>query len=153
MKIIFVCTGNTCRSPMAEALLVEKLKDGNMDAEVDSCGTSVYQSESINPKAVQALRTVGISYFEHQSRQLDKTDIQSADLVLTMTQQQKFSIVKAYADYKYKVFTISEYTRDSKDDVTDPYGKSQIFYNFCVNELKQLVEELYEILKEQMEQV
>ena len=153
MKIVFVCTGNTCRSPMAEALMVARAGAGNLDVVADSCGISVYESEDINPKAVQALSTVGISGFEHKSRQLEKADIQSADIVLTMTQQQKFSITKVYSEYKYKVFTISEYTRDSKDDVTDPYGKSQIFYNFCVKELESLVDELCEIVKEQMEQI
>ncbi len=153
MKIVFVCTGNTCRSPMAEALMVARAGAGNLDIEVDSCGTSVYESEDINSKAVQALYSIGISGFEHRSRQLDKNDIQSADIVLTMTQQQKFSITKVYSEYKYKIFTICEYTRDSKDDVTDPYGKSQIFYNFCVKELQTLVDELYEIVKEQMEQI
>ncbi len=153
MKIVFVCTGNTCRSPMAEALMVARAGAGNVDIEVDSCGTSVYERERINPKAVQALCSIGISGFEHLSRQLDKNDIQSADIVLTMTQQQKFCITKVYSEYKYKIFTISEYTRDSKDDVTDPYGKSQIFYNFCVKELETLVDELYEIVREQMEQI
>ncbi len=152
MKIVFVCTGNTCRSPMAQALMQARAA-GNLDIKVDSCGTSVYQSEGINHKAEQALSSVGITAFEHSSRQLDKTDIDSADIVLTMTQHQKISITKVYPEYKYKVFTICEYTRDSKDDVTDPYGKSQIFYNFCVNELKVLVDELYEIIKEQMEQI
>lgn len=150
MKIVFVCTGNTCRSPMAEALMKAKTNSENIDIQVDSCGTGVYESESVNTKAINALATLGIKDFEHKSRQLTAQDIYSADIVLTMTQQQKLSITKVYSEYKYKIFTISEYTRDSKDDVTDPYGKSQIFYNFCVNEISKLVDELFEIVKEQM---
>lgn len=151
MKVVFVCTGNTCRSPMAEALMKSKLQHYELDITVDSCGTNVYESEPVNHKAVEALKNLGIEYCIHNSRQIDKNDVETADVILTMTQQQKYSIIKVYSDYKYKVFTINEYSRDCKDDVTDPYGKSQIFYNFCVNELNTLVDELIEIFKEQME--
>ena len=151
MKIIFVCTGNTCRSPMAQALFEKKAAEGNLDIQIESRGTSVYSDELINPKAVEALESVGITGFEHTAQQLTKQDILNSDIILTMTQQQKISITKVYPHYKYKIFTISEYATDSKDDVTDPYGKSQIFYNFCVNEISKLVDVLYDIIKEQME--
>ena len=151
MKVIFVCTGNTCRSPKAEALMKSKNQQNKLDISVESCGTNVYESEPVNRKAVEALKTLGVTCLIHNSRQIDKSDLDSADVILTMTQQQKYSITKVYSDYKYKVFTINEYARDSKNDVTDPYGKSQIFYNFCVNELNVLVDELVEIFKEQME--
>lgn len=151
MKIIFVCTGNTCRSPMAQALFAKKVAEGNLPIEVESRGTSVYNDEVINPKAIEALATMGINDFEHIARGLSKEDLETADIILTMTQQQKFSIVKIFPNYKYKVFTLSEYTIDSNDDISDPYGKSQIFYNFCVAEIDKLVDSLYEIVKEQME--
>ena len=151
MKIIFVCTGNTCRSHMAQALFAKKVAEGNLPVEVESRGTSVYSDEVINPKAIEALSTVGIRGFEHTAQSLSKEDLDHADIILTMTQQQKMSITKIYPNYKYKVFTLTEYVTDSKDDISDPYGKSQIFYNFCVAELGKLVDGLYEIVKEQME--
>ena len=151
MKIIFVCTGNTCRSPMAQALFERKVAEGKLSIEVDSRGTSVYSDEVINPKAIEALSTVGINGFEHTAQSLTKEDIDDADVILTMTQQQKYSITKIYPNYKYKVFTLAEYATDSKDDISDPYGKSQIFYNFCVAEIGKLVDVLYEVIKEQME--
>ena len=151
MKIIFVCTGNTCRSPMAQALFAKKVAEGNLPVEVESRGTSVYGDEVINPRAVEALATVGITGVEHTARQLTKEDILDADIILTMTQQQKFSITKIFSDYKFKVFTLAEYVMDSNDDISDPFGKSQIFYNFCIGEIGKFVDELYEIVKEQME--
>ena len=151
MKIIFVCTGNTCRSPMAQALFEKKALSEGLDICVESRGTNVYDDEVINPKAIEALAGVGIIGFTHDAQQLSKQDLEEADVVLTMTHQQKFYINKIFPDYKYKVFTICEYTTDSNNDVSDPYGKSQIFYNFCVNELSTLVDGLYEIIREQME--
>ncbi len=151
MKIIFVCTGNTCRSPMAQALFAKKVAQGNLPVEVESRGTNVYSDEVINPKAIEALSSMGIKGFEHKAQSLTKEDLDNADIILTMTQQQKFSIIKIYPNYKYKVFTLPEYAVDSKDDISDPYGKSQIFYNFCVTEIGKLVDVLYDIIKEQME--
>lgn len=151
MKITFVCTGNTCRSPMAEALLAKKLKAGGINAEVQSRGLSVHSNESVNPKACEALSTLGIYNFNHNAMQLELSDIASSDIVLTMTQQQKRQLIKLYPNDKYKIFTLSEYAADSLDDITDPFGKSQVFYNYCCSELSALIDLLYDEIKEQMQ--
>lgn len=150
MKIIFVCTGNTCRSPMAEAILKKMVYAEKLDVQVESRGTSVYSEEPINPKSAEALATIGINNVSHRAKQISKADIEESDIVLTMTQQHKLSLVKTHPDYRYKIFTLSEYAMDSRDDISDPFGKSQIFYNFCVQEIKKLVEALFEEIKEQL---
>lgn len=150
MKIIFVCTGNTCRSPMAEAILKKMVYNENLDVVVESRGTSVYSEDPINPKSVQALATIGIFNVMHRARQIMKTDIEESDIVLTMTQQHKLALLKTYPDFRYKIFTLAEYAVDSRDDISDPFGKSQIFYNFCLQEIKKLVEALFEEIKEQI---
>ena len=150
MKITFVCTGNTCRSPMAEAILTDLVQKNKMDIDVISRGLSVYESETINPKASQALCNMGINGFTHVSKQIDFEDVLTSDLILTMTQQHKATLSKAYDEEKYKIFTLLEYISNSKDDISDPYGKSQIFYNFCSEELKKYIDILFEELKEQV---
>lgn len=150
MKIIFVCTGNTCRSPMAEAILRKMVYAENLDVIVESRGTSVYSEDPINPKSAEALATIGISNVVHKAKQIMKNDIEESDIVLTMTQQHKLALLKTYPDFRYKIFTLAEYAEDSRDDISDPFGKSQIFYNFCVQEIKKLVESLFEEIKEQL---
>ena len=150
MKIIFVCTGNTCRSPMAEAILKKMVSSHGLDVQVESRGTSVYSDDPINPKSAEALATIGIKNVIHKAKQISKTDIEESDIILTMTQQHKLSLVKTYPDYRYKIFTLSEYAADSRDDISDPFGKSQIFYNFCIQEIKKFVEALFEVNKEQL---
>ncbi len=150
MRITFVCTGNTCRSPMAEALLADRLKQSSLDVTVQSRGLSVHSNETMSPKACEALSAHGIDGFCHDAVQLSKGDIDESDIVLTMTQQQKRQLIRLYPGDRYKLFTLGEYASDSLDDITDPFGKSQVFYNFCCSEIAALVDLLFDEIKEQM---
>ncbi len=150
MRVTFVCTGNTCRSPMAEALLKKKCESENLDVKVFSRGTSVHSMDMINPKSLEALKLNGINDFTHTAQQINSDDVKNSDIVLTMTYNQKKELARLYPEQKYKIFTLSEYVLDSIEDITDPYGKSQIFYNFCLEEINKLIELLYEEIKEQI---
>ncbi len=152
MKILFVCTGNTCRSPMAEAIfnyLAQKHK--NFPFKAISRGLSVYVEESINPKADEALKSLGIMNTKHISRQISSDDIKTSELVLTMTQMQKETLQSYFKESKYKIATLLEYAADSKTDISDPFGKSQVVYNFCAKDLKDNITELINRLKEDYE--
>lgn len=86
MKIVFVCTGNICRSPMGEALLRHELATrGCDDVEVSSCGTWASTPQPATAHAVSVLQRRGIDLSEHRSRALDAAELESADLVLVMT--------------------------------------------------------------------
>ena len=149
MNILFVCTGNTCRSPMTEAIFNRIVSDRGISGfTADSRGISVYASDAVNPKAVNALETVGISGFEHVSQKISAEDVKNADLILAMTQMQKEMLITYYKDEKYKIFTIMEYIYNKKTDVDDPYGKSQVVYNICVKDLYTVVSDLVSHLEE-----
>lgn len=86
MKIVFVCTGNICRSPMGEALLRHELAQrGCDDVEVSSCGTWASAPQPATEHAVAVLGGRGIDLVPHRSRALDPSEIEGADLVLAMT--------------------------------------------------------------------
>ena len=86
MKIVFVCTGNICRSPMGEALLRHELAArGCDDVEVSSCGTWAAAPQPATAHAVSVLQGRGIDLTEHRSRALDAAELAGADLVLAMT--------------------------------------------------------------------
>jgi protein-tyrosine phosphatase len=86
MKIVFVCTGNICRSPMGEALLRHELAArGCDDVEVSSCGTWASAPQPATAHAVTVLEGRGIDLREHRSRGLDSAELEEADLVLAMT--------------------------------------------------------------------
>lgn len=144
-KIIFVCTGNTCRSPMAETLY--KSLETNSDIKVLSRGLIVLFSEPSNPKADTVLKSHNLELKDHISKGLKLSDLDDNTLVLTMTEKQKRSIMETFS-FKDNVYTIAEFVGES-GDVTDPYGGTLIDYEECYIELKRLVKKTVYKLNEE----
>ncbi|RPF54098.1 low molecular weight protein arginine phosphatase [Aquisalibacillus elongatus] len=141
-RVLFVCTGNTCRSPMAEAVLRHK----GQGWEVQSAGIFAGFGQEANPKAVEALKDKGIEC-EHQSQPLTDDLLDWADVVLTMTSHHKLNLEMDYPKYRKKVFTLKEYTRNEQDedlnpDIADPIGLSNDTYKQTLEEIETYIDRL-----------
>lgn len=134
-KLIFVCTGNTCRSPMAEAIY--KNLDKESEVEVLSRGLVVLFAEPINQKAEVVLRKHDLEIHNHTSKGLKGSDIDDNALILTMTNAHKNKIKDMFPNAK-NIYTITEYAGET-GDVIDPYGGSLVEYEECYIELARLV--------------
>ena len=142
MNVLFVCTGNTCRSPMAEAVFnhISVKKSGEHKA--ISRGTNVFFPQPINSKSVCALKEIGIDSGSHLSAQITQDDIKSCDLVLTMSSSHKMALKSAFPKYKDKIYTLSEKAYGREEDIEDPFGQSQEVYNLCLKSIYDAVDKI-----------
>jgi len=139
--ILFVCTGNLCRSPTAEGLLHAQLvREGLADrVRVKSAGTHGIVGSPASAYAISALRHMGIDIGEHRARALTQSDIDDADLVLAMTHGHISFLERHFRRTNGKLYLLSEMVGEDFD-IADPYGGTEQEYAQCANQLADLIE-------------
>jgi tRNA threonylcarbamoyl adenosine modification protein (Sua5/YciO/YrdC/YwlC family) len=132
--IAIVCTGNTCRSPMAEALLRERIveKFGSEDTiRVLSAGVAAGAGMGASPQAIEVMGGRGLDLTGHSSRPLDDSVMKVADLVLTMTEGHRAAILAAWPEMHDRVFPL----RRDGGDISDPVGMPVEVYKHCAEQI------------------
>jgi len=137
-KVIFLCTGNTCRSPMAEGLGKKYLSN---DLEIVSRGLSVSYGQGANPRSILAMSMEGIDLSRHKAISFNPEEVTLETLVLGMTNNHKDYLLTYFPELKGRVFTLMEYA-EMTGEVSDPYGGHQDVYNQCAKLLKKAINKL-----------
>jgi len=141
-RILIVCTGNICRSPMGEGLLRAAIgRDpqlGGRGIEVRSAGIHGWEGAPASELAVEVMRERGVEISGHRSQPLSEELIEWADVVLTMTAAQNAWIRHVFPGTDGKVMRVSEYS-GTAGDVEDPYGGDRAEYARCADFLTALI--------------
>lgn len=125
-KIIFVCTGNTCRSPMAMFLFNKIAKDKGISYIADSAGLAAF-GDPINDNARKALAKIGINDIDYTSKRLSFYMVDEAEKIIVMTNQHKNALISAGVESE-KIIILG-------DEITDPYGGNPEEYDECLNRI------------------
>jgi protein-tyrosine phosphatase len=146
--IVFVCTGNTCRSPMAQGLLQDYVEKNNWrHIEVKTAGVMTISGLLPTPEAVQVMDSVEIDIRKHRSAPLTPEMLRKADLVLGMTPFHVQFALRMSPDARGKTFLLKEYTKsDLKNyQITDPMGATLEVYKRVFREIKLAIDRLIEM--------
>ncbi len=146
-KILFICLGNLCRSPMAEYLSRSQLEsNGKRDIKISSAGF-LDQMGSHSPEAIHVvMNEAGIDVSQHRSSFVTEEKIREADLIIVMEKRQRENLCRQFPDEASRIFLLSQFDRQNPEerDVADPIGQALTFYRNCFNKIKTLVEGLTE---------
>jgi len=133
--VALVCTGNTCRSPMAEAILKDLLRKAGGGLEsviVVSAGVAAGEGSMASQQAIEVMEARGIDISDHLSRPLNEAIVDQADILLTMTRGHRAAIIAAWPDRANQVQTL----RRDGGDIADPVGSSVEIYQHCADQME-----------------
>lgn len=160
MHILFVCTGNTCRSPMAANLMRSLARKRQLDWSVSSAGLFVEPGAPMASMAQAALHGLGVDVDSHEAQPVTRALIEEADVVLTMTGSHAEQLRRQFPEAAGKVYPFAHYavgTCGDEDglqddaitvgyDIPDPFGGSKDTYDRCAKHLHGLTERALERL-------
>lgn len=141
-ELLFVCTGNLCRSPMAEAIFNSYGPEGWV---ASSAGIYAFEGSEPSKFAIDVMdQDYGIDISEHRSKMITEADVADAELVMCMTSEHRDVLVSLYPKFAGKIFTLKRYNdpKTKNDGIADPYGFSMKIYVECAEEIKAEVEKL-----------
>ena len=139
-KIVFICTGNTCRSPMAEGLF--KALNGEQKTGLEAISAGIFTNNGMpaSENAVIAAKELGADISNHKSQMLNGDIVNDAKYLVCMTGAHYDQILLKFPNVSDKLFTLSP------TDIDDPFGGNIDEYRSCATQIKSAVESIIERL-------
>jgi protein-tyrosine-phosphatase len=152
-NVLFVCTGNSCRSAMAEALMKKYLKElGKDDIKVSSAGIAAIDGFPPTDETVKVLSEEGMDITGHRTRKLDENIVKAADLILVMEEMHRGFIDSTYPEGSYKTYLLKEYGVDDdpnypeSKEISDPITKPIEYYRLSLQIIRDQVRRIAKLL-------
>lgn len=139
-KVCFVCTGNTCRSPMAQAVYNDLFKNKNSYA--ISCGLFPSVGECISQNAIIALKNAGIentgenNYISHKAKSVSENLLCDCDYIIGISISHTLSLMSSFPQFASKIYSMPK-------SISDPYGGDIETYKQCLNEIINGIKEFF----------
>lgn len=154
MKIMFICTGNICRSAMAHKLFEKKLIDEKINnVQVYSCGIHASIGDIPTYEAKRVMEEYDVDISKHRATNIKYSKIEQMDLILCATISHKFAVLEMYPNLEGKVFTMKEYVDYNREyhrpiNIKDPWGYDIETYRSCAAEIDECLDLLIKKIKE-----
>jgi RpiB/LacA/LacB family sugar-phosphate isomerase len=148
--ILFICTGNVCRSPMAEALF-RRATNGRGEFRVLSAGIGAMDGQPPTPHSVQAMRELGVDISAQRSRMLTAELVRQADFIFGMTHGHVDTIALLYPQAAEKAFLLREFDEalgPFEKDISDPIGSPYEIYVHCRDQIEQGIAALLKFMEQ-----
>ena len=133
-KVLFVCTANVCRSPMAEKLFARAVEKSSLPQKIVSysAGLSAMDGDKASQNSMDACEEIGVDISDHRSAGLTRTSLEDASAIFCMTESHR-ALINMYFELPpgYPIFLMREFIEGESKELPDPYGQDIDVYRKC----------------------
>lgn len=152
-SVLFVCTGNSCRSVMAQALLKKHLKETGKDyIEVRSAGVGAMNGLAPTQETIEVMKKESVDISDYRSKRLTDDMIKNSDLILVMEEAHRAEVIRKVPEAASKTFLLKTFSPNDRTlhpesfSVPDPIGRPLKDYEYSLDMIKKEIERIVKIL-------